>query len=182
MLFEVCVIAQMVVSTCCFLTGMAPLSSLLQDGDAAVCHGTRWQQRSAEVLRDGVQDRAGVRLVKQQHLTRPVKQNADPLGSPHHLQGHLLPCVTVREVVIVARQHPGLSIVAQSGLIAGTFALQRGVADPDLKGTALTHVHHPAVGARGHRQGAQSIGPRVEASWVVGWRMARLFLEEGQSS
>lgn len=154
----------------------------MQDGDAAVRHGARRQQWRAEVLRDGVQDSARVRLVKQQRLTRPVEQNADPLGSPHHLQGHLLPRVTVRVVVIVARQHPGLSVVAQSGLIAGTFALQRGVADPHLKGAALTHVHHPAVGAGGHGQGAQSVGPRVKASGVVGWRLAGLFLEEGQSS
>lgn len=161
---------------------LIPLSSSGQDGDAAVRHGACRQQRSLEVLRDGVQHGAGVRLVKQQRLTRPVEQDADPLGSPHHLQGHFLPGVTVRVDVVVARQHPGLGVVAQSGLVTTTFALQRGVADPDLEGGTLTHVYHPAVGAGGHGQGAQSVGPRVEAGGVVGRRVAGLLLEEGQSS
>lgn len=154
----------------------------MQDGDAAVRHGARRQQRCLEVLRDGVQHGAGVRLVEQQRPTGPVEQDADPLGPPHQLQGHLLPSVTVRVDVVVTRQHPGLGVVAQSGLVTRTFALQRGVADPDLEGTALTHVHHPAVGAGGHGEGAQSVGPRVEAGRVVGWRVTGLPLEEGQSS
>jgi len=119
----------------------------VQYGDAAVSHGTRRQQRGTEVLCDIVQHSTGVWLVKQQRLTRPVQQQANLLGFPRYLQGHLLPCVAVRVVPVVVAQHPGLTVVAQSGLVPGAFALQSGVADPDLKGTALAHVHHPAVGA-----------------------------------
>lgn len=124
----------------------------MQYGDAAVRHGKRRQQRGAEVMCDRVQHVAGVRLIKQQRLARPVQQQADPLGFPHHLQGHLLPSVAEGVVPVVVRQHPRLSVMAQSGLVSRAFALHRGVADPDLKGTTLAHIHHPAVAARGHGQ------------------------------
>lgn len=124
----------------------------MQYGYAAVRHPTRRQQRATEGMRDRVQDGAGVWLVEHQRLTRPVQQQADPLGFRHDLQGHLLPCVAEGVVPVVVRQHPGLAVVAQPGRVPGAFALQRGVADPDLKGSTLAYVHHPAVGARGHGQ------------------------------
>ena len=124
----------------------------MQYGDTAVSHRTRRHKRCLEPLRDRVQHGAGVRLVKHQRLTRPVQQQADPLGSPHQLQWHILPRVAEGVVPVVVGQHPGLTVVAQPGLVPGAFALQRGVADPHLKGSTLTYIHHPAVGARGQGQ------------------------------
>lgn len=154
----------------------------MQYGDTAVCHSTRRQQRGAEVMCDRVQHGTGVWLIKQQHLTRPVQQQANSLGSPDNLQGHLIPCMTEGVVPVIVRQHPGLTVVAQPGLVPRAFALQAGVADPDLKGTTLAHIHHPAVGARGHRQRTQSVGPTVESCRVVGQGLAGLFVEESQSA
>lgn len=128
------------------------LAVSVQDGDAAVSHGTRWQQRGTEGMCDRVQHCNGVQLVKHQRLTRPVQQQADLLGFPCDLQGHLIPPVAKGIVPIVVGQHPRLTVVAQSGLVPRAFALQRGVADPNLKGSTLAYPHHPAVGARGHGQ------------------------------
>lgn len=154
----------------------------MQYGDTAVSHCKRRQQRGTELMCDTVQHGAGVWLVKQQRLTGPVQQQADPLGSPRHLQRHLLPRVAEGVVPAVVRQHPGLIVVAQPSLVPRAFALQRGVADPDLEGATLAHVHHPAVGAGGHGQGAQHVGPTVEARRVVGQGLARFFVLEGQSA
>lgn len=121
-------------------------------GDTAVRHGARRQQRGTEVMCDRVQHGAGVRLVEQQRVTRPVQQQADPLGSPRQLQGHRLPRVAEGVVPVVVGQHPRLTVVAQPGLVPIAFALQGRVADPDLKGSTLAYLHHPAVGAGGQRQ------------------------------
>lgn len=104
------------------------------------------------MLHDRVQHSAGVWLIKQQRLTRPVHQHPDLLRSPHYLQRQLDPCVAVGVVSVIVGQHPGLAVVAQSGLVPGAFALQGGVADADLKGPTLPDVHHPAVDSRGHGQ------------------------------
>lgn len=154
----------------------------VQYSDTAVSHSTRQQQWGTEVLCDRVQHSTGVRLVKQQRLTGPVQQQTDPLGPPHHLQGHLVPCVAERVVPVVVGQHPGLTVVAQPGLVPRAFALQRGIADPDLEGTTLTYVQHAAVGSRGHRQGTQCVGPTVESCWVVRKGLAGFFVQEGQGA
>lgn len=148
----------------------------MQYGDTAVSHRTRRQQRGAELMCDRVQHGTGVCLIKHQRLSWPVQQQADPLGSLHNLQGHLLPSVAEGVVPIVVGQHPRLTVVAQPGLVPRAFALQRGVADPHLKGSTLAYVHHPAVGAGGHRQGAQRIGPTVESRWVVAQGLASFFM------
>lgn len=158
------------------------LALSVQDGDAAVSHCTCRQQRGAEVMRDTVQHGAGVWLIKHERLTGPVQEQPDPLGSLHNLQGNLLPCVAEGVVPVIVGQHPRLSVVAQPGLIPRAFALYRGIADPDLKGGTLAYVHHPAVGARGHGQRAQRVGPTVEPRRVVVQGLARSFVKEGQSA
>ena len=154
----------------------------MQDGDTAVSHCTRRQQRGAEVMRDTVQYGAGVWLIKRECLTGPVQEQPDPLGFLHNLQGNHLSCVAEGVVPVIVRQHPRLSVVAQPGLIPRAFALYRGIADPDLKGATLANIHHPVVVARGHGQRAQCVGPTVEPGRVVLRRLARSFVKEGQSA
>lgn len=84
------------------------------------------------------------------------------------MQGCVLPRMAEGEVPIVFGEHPGLAIVAQAGVVARALAPHAGVAYPHLEGPALTHINHPAVGAGGDGQGAQRIGPAVEARRVVG--------------
>lgn len=85
-------------------------------------------------------------------------------------------------IAIIVRQHPGLIVLAQPGLVPRAFAFQRGVADADLEGAALAHVQHPAVAARGHRQRTQRVGPTVEPRWVVGERLTGFLVQEGQGA
>lgn len=151
-------------------------------GDTAVSHRTRRQQRGTEVVFDRVQHGTGVWLIKHQRLTLPVQQQADPLGSLHNLQGHFLPCMAKGIVTVIVGQRPRLAVVAQPGLVPRTFALQRGVADPDLKGSTLAYIHYPAVGAGGQRRGAQRIGPKVESCWVVARGLACFLMKVGQSA
>lgn len=85
-------------------------------------------------------------------------------------------------VHVVVGQHPGLGVVTEPRLVPGALSFHGGVADPDLEGTAVAHVHHPAVGAGGHGQGTQGVGPTVKARWVVRRGFAGFFPEEGQSA
>lgn len=151
-------------------------------GDAAVGHRARRQQWGTEVVRQTVQHGTGVWLIKQQRLAWPVQQQADPPGSRHDPQGHLLPRMAKGIVTVKVGQHPRVAVVAQPGLVPGAFALQRGVADPDLESSTLAYVHHPAVGAGGQRRGAERIGPRIESCWVVGQGLARFFVKVGQGA
>lgn len=154
----------------------------MQYGDTAVSHCTCRQQGGTKLMCDRVQHSTGFCLIKHQRLTWPVQQQADPLGSPHNLQGNLLPPVAEGVGPIIVGQHPRLTVVAQPGLVPRALALQRGIADPHLKGSALAYIHHPAVGARGHRHRAQCIGPIVESCWVVVQGLASFFMKEGQSA
>lgn len=129
-----------------------------------------------------MQDRRGLRFVKQQGVTEPVQQDAHPLGSRRHPEQDLLARVPERVLAVVVGQHPRLVIVSQPGHVPGAFALEPDVADAHLEGGALAHIHHPAASAGGQRQGAEGIGPAVEARRVVRWRLAGLLLEEGQSA
>lgn len=154
----------------------------VQDGDTAIGYGTREHQGVTEVMREWVQHGAGLWLIKHQRLAQPVQEHPDPLGSRHDRQGDLLPGVAEGVLAVVVRQHPRLGVVAQPRLVPGAFALQAGVADPDLKGAALAHVDHPAVGARRHQRRTQGIGPTVEPCRVVGGGFAGFFVVEGQSA
>lgn len=89
----------------------------VQNSDAAVSNCKRWQQGGVEIMCEGVQHSAGVWLVEQQRPTGPVQQQADPLGSPRHLQGLLPPRVAEGIVPVVVRQHPGLAVVPQPSLV-----------------------------------------------------------------
>lgn len=153
---------------------------LVQYSDTLVCHSTCRQQWPGEEMCDRVQHSAGVRFVEQQCLTGPVQQQADPLRPLHHLQRHALPVVDEGVVPVVVGQHPGLTVVAQPSLVAAALSLQSGVANADFEGGALTDVHHPAVGAGRHEQGAQRVGPRVEARRVVLQVVPVFLLEEGE--
>lgn len=152
----------------------------VQYGDTLVSHCTCRQQRPTEEMRDGVQHSAGVWFIEHQRLTWPVQQQADPLGSLHHLQRHALPAVNEGVVPVVVGQHPGLTVVAQTGPVAAALSLQGGVTDAHFEGGTLADVHHPAVGAGRHKQGAQRVGPRVEACRVVLLVMPGFLMEEGQ--
>lgn len=154
----------------------------VQYGDAAVRNSARRQQWRIEGVCDGVQHGAGVQLVEQQRLTGPVQQHSYTPGPLHHLQGDMFPRVAEGEVTVVMGQHPGLAVVSQPRLVPGPLAHHAGVADPDLEGPALAHVHHPAVGAGGDGQGAQRVGPAVEACRVIGRGLAGLLGEEGESA
>lgn len=58
---------------------------LVHYSDTLVRHSTCRHQRPDEEMCDRVQYSAGVRFVEHQCLTWPVQQQADPLGSLHHL-------------------------------------------------------------------------------------------------
>lgn len=85
-------------------------------------------------------------------------------------------------VPVEVGQHPGLTVVAQTGLVLFAFSLHRGIANTDLEGAALANVHHPAVGAGRHQQGAQRVGPKVEPCRVVGLGLAGFLMGECQST
>lgn len=152
----------------------------VQYSDTLVRHSTCRQQRPDEEMCDRVQHSAGVRFVEQHCLTWPVQQQADPLWPLHHLQRHALPAVDEGVVPVVVGQHPGLTVVAQTSLVAAALSLQGGVANAHFEGGALADVHYPAVGAGRHEQGAQRVGPGVEACGVVLLVLPVFLVEEGQ--
>lgn len=153
---------------------------LVQYSDTLVRHSTCRQQRPNEQMSDRVQHSAGVWFVEHQCLTWPVQQQADPLGSLHHLQRHIFPVVYEGVVPVVVGQHPGLSVVAQTSRVAVALSLQGGVTYAYFEGGALADIHHPGVSAGRHEQGAQRVGPRVEACRVILLVLPEFLMEEGQ--
>lgn len=83
-------------------------------------------------------------------------------------------------VPVVVGQHPGLAVVSQTSLVAAALSLQGGVTDAHFEGGTLADVHQPAVGAGRHEQGAQCVGPRVEACGVILLVLPVFLVEEGQ--
>lgn len=83
-------------------------------------------------------------------------------------------------VPVVVGQHPRLTVVAQTSLVAAAFSLHGGVADANFEGGAMANVHHPVVGAGRHEQGAQRVGPGVEACRVVLLVLPGFLMEKSQ--